>query len=86
LTTDEPVTAGVPRMLTIDIDGERVQVSGIVRAVRWRGHGSVVGFEFLPGQHQARAQLALGLFGMHHAPTAEPAGSTALTSAAIQAA
>ncbi len=90
LVMRETPDAGPGRALEIELGDETVSLAGVVRAVRAGRAGEVVvGFEFDEGQHAARAKLALGLFGMRTAPTADPAGSRVnrgLGDAAIQAA
>ena len=55
--------------LRVLLDGEPVDVSAVVRSVqRAPGGGVVHGIEFEPGQHVARARMALALFGARRTP------------------
>jgi hypothetical protein len=66
--------AGMTRTVRIPLGGDPIELVAIVRTVRvTAGGATVVGLEFGEGQHRARAQLALGLFGLRTAPTAGPA-------------
>jgi len=90
LTTREPLQAGQPGALEIELGGEPVSLDAFVRSVRPLPNGDVaVGLEFEAGQHAGRARLALGLFGMRWIPSAEPVGVLSkrrLSGAATQAA
>ncbi|HKG57341.1 MAG TPA: glycosyltransferase [Candidatus Limnocylindrales bacterium] len=90
LTTREPLQAGQPGALEIELGGEPVSLDAFVRSVRPLPNGDVaVGLEFEAGQHAGRARLALGLFGMRWIPSAEPVGGLSkrrLSGAATQAA
>ena len=56
-------------VLTLDTDTEPVVLRAMVRSIhRERRGGLFHGLEFLPGQHEARAQLAIALFQQRRSP------------------
>jgi cellulose synthase (UDP-forming) len=63
------IAAGSVVALTLETDGAPVVLGATVRSShRERRGGLLHGVEFLPGQHEARAQLALALFRQRQSP------------------
>lgn len=63
------VVVGSDVALTLGTDGEPIVLGAVVRSVhRDPDTGVVHGLEFLSGQHEARAQLALALFRQEPSP------------------
>ena len=74
----QAVPVGDQVTLTFDVDDEVVMVTGTVRSSRPDVAGLTVhGIEFAPGQHAARARLALALFRTHEAPLVDRAATPA---------
>ncbi len=66
------LAAGTEVDLSLDTDGPPVVLRAVVRSVRRNpGGGLVHGLEFRPGQHEARARLALLLFHQQPAPVVD---------------
>ena len=63
------IATGSVVVLTLDTDAEPVVLRAMVRSIHREGRGGFLhGLEFLPGQHEARAQLAIALFQQRHNP------------------
>ena len=61
------------RGLTVAFDDVPIELRVVARSERASREGVICGLEFEPGQHVARARLALALFRTRIAPTADPA-------------
>jgi cellulose synthase (UDP-forming) len=78
VVANRAVPVGDQVTLTFDVDDEVVTVTGTVRSSRPDVAGLTVhGVEFAPGQHAARARLALGLFRTREAPLVDRAAAPA---------
>ena len=72
VVANQVVPVGDQVTLTFDVDDEVVSITGTVRSTRPDVAGLTVhGIEFAPGQHAARARLALGLFRTRQAPVVD---------------
>ena len=87
VVTAGPFEAGMTRTVRIPLGGDPIELVAVVRTVRVTAGGSmIVGLEFAEGQHRARSQLALGLFGLRSHPTAKLARPRRIRRPASQAA
>ena len=67
-----PLPVGSAVSFSPDFAGDPISLDAIVRSVRPAADGrTIVGLEFAPGQHAARASLALALFGGRSAPVVD---------------
>ena len=71
------IVPGSKVRLVLSSPGKPLVLRAVVRSVRRDPRGGLVhGLEFLPGQHRARARLALFLFGQPAQPTVDRASTT----------